>query len=113
MLATQGKHIEKHVHGARVLAKRTFQKNQKKNKGSGTCLLAKAFPIRSQGVPKAFALGTNWERLSEQQCSRAFVFFSFFLKSVFCQHASTMHVFFYVFPLRSEHQCVFLCVPGS
>ena len=54
MLATQGKHIEKNVHGARVLAKRTFQKIQKKNKGSGTCLLAKAFPIRSQGVPKAF-----------------------------------------------------------
>ena len=27
MLATPGKHIEKNVHGARVLAKRTFQKN--------------------------------------------------------------------------------------
>ena len=30
-----------------------FSKKLKKN-GSGTCLLANAFPIRSQGVPKAF-----------------------------------------------------------
>ena len=34
------------------------------------------------------------------------VFFLNFLKSAFCQHASTIHVFFYVFPLRSEHQYV-------
>ena len=38
--------------------------------------------------------------------SQTFVFFGIFFKSAFCQHASTIHVFFYVFPLRSEHQYV-------